>query len=549
MNCWKLVGYIIGETKPPAIIEAFYAQWDSENSLVVSWLINTMQFHISKQYLLLDTAEKIWTSAKRSYSSKGNDAQIYEIKTKIHGLKQEELTVNEYYSELSALWKELDYYQDVQVKYSEDILGNSPFSSVEDAFSIVLQEESRCGVMLYQAPIEKFGLTVSLEQAKNSPSDKNHLKCDYCGMAFKAHLPTWMIDSCANRHMTGSSKNLSNYSPCSRGENVRIANGSSSLISRIDSLLCTPDITLSSVLHVLEFLDLHTGKKIGSGRLHDGLYVIDSARDSGQVFFGVNKGVYQEIIQWHRRETDVQGETHVLKGIAESLERLDQPGLKTYSRKNQDDKPEDPTCNLWNLLNLLPLVNYLADCSLEIFDDPSAVALLEVIACLVMLTVFILAGLGELDCEEVCVTNLDGKDGTCEGGIGYKAILLEVGLLYAQREPSFMRPISRGIQRCLVRWLVQQRMELNFHNLIRFLWHRIIRGRSYRHLMLQIGYNLHGLMLPNYAKGNLGIVKFDKGQRYLISSYLVQCKSSAAALTVVFNFSNAGCSVFGAKFS
>ncbi|GAY55191.1 hypothetical protein CUMW_162490 [Citrus unshiu] len=49
-------------------------------------------------------------------------------------------------------------------------------------------------------------------------------------------------------------------------------------------------------------------------------------------------------------------------------------------------------------------VNYLADCSLEIFDDPAAVA------------------------------------------------LLEVGLLYAQRDPSFMRPISRGIQRCLVRW-------------------------------------------------------------------------------------------------
>ncbi|EXC21597.1 hypothetical protein L484_001457 [Morus notabilis] len=49
-------------------------------------------------------------------------------------------------------------------------------------------------------------------------------------------------------------------------------------------------------------------------------------------------------------------------------------------------------------------LNYLADWSLEIFDDPSAVA------------------------------------------------LLEVGLLYAQRDPSFIRPISRGIERCLVRW-------------------------------------------------------------------------------------------------
>ncbi|KAG7012018.1 hypothetical protein SDJN02_26926, partial [Cucurbita argyrosperma subsp. argyrosperma] len=85
-------------------------------------------------------------------------------------------------------------------------------------------------------------------------------------------------------------------------------------------------------------------------------------------------------------------------------------------------------------------VNYLADCSLEIFDDPSAVA------------------------------------------------LAEVGLLYAQRDPSFMRPISRGIQRCLVRWLVQQQFQLSSRCRLQYLWQRIIRGRSYRHLMLEVGY-------------------------------------------------------------
>ncbi|EOX93337.1 Embryo defective 1381 isoform 2 [Theobroma cacao] len=86
-------------------------------------------------------------------------------------------------------------------------------------------------------------------------------------------------------------------------------------------------------------------------------------------------------------------------------------------------------------------INYLADCSLEILDDPAAVA------------------------------------------------LVEVGLLYAQRDPSFIRPISKGIQRCLVRWLVQERMQLSYRNLLQYLWQRVIRGRSYRHLMLQEGYN------------------------------------------------------------
>ncbi|XP_058080798.1 uncharacterized protein LOC131228968 isoform X2 [Magnolia sinica] len=85
-------------------------------------------------------------------------------------------------------------------------------------------------------------------------------------------------------------------------------------------------------------------------------------------------------------------------------------------------------------------VNYLADSSLEILDDPSTAA------------------------------------------------MLEVGLLYAQRDPSFIRPITRGIERCLVRWLVQQRLQLSFQESLQFLLQRIIRGRSYRHLMKEAGY-------------------------------------------------------------
>ncbi|KAK9133203.1 hypothetical protein Scep_012731 [Stephania cephalantha] len=66
--------------------------------------------------------------------------------------------------------------------------------------------------------------------------------------------------------------------------------------------------------------------------------------------------------------------------------------------------------------------------------------------------------------------------------------MLEVGLLYTQRDPSYIRPISRGIQRCLVRWLVQEKMRMSFLQSIQYTWHRLIRGRSYRHLMKEAGY-------------------------------------------------------------
>ncbi|KAL6578163.1 hypothetical protein OROMI_010491 [Orobanche minor] len=90
-----------------------------------------------------------------------------------------------------------------------------------------------------------------------------------------------------------------------------------------------------------------------------------------------------------------------------------------------------------SLVNAGFAINYFADWSLEFLDDPSAVA------------------------------------------------MLEVGLLYTQRDPSFIRPVTRGIQRCLVRWLVQERISLGYRNSIQYHWQRVIRGRSYRHLLQQ----------------------------------------------------------------
>ncbi|XVF81566.1 hypothetical protein PTKIN_Ptkin15bG0164700 [Pterospermum kingtungense] len=113
---------------------------------------------------------------------------------------------------------------------------------------------------------------------------------------------------------------------------------------------------------------------------------------------------------------------------------------------------DNPTaCMEWAKIQLMDFVqslantefgvNYLADYSLEIFEDPAAVA------------------------------------------------LVEVGLLYSQRDPSIIRPISKGIQRCLARWLIRERMQLSYQSMLQYLWQRIIRGRSYRHLMLQVGYD------------------------------------------------------------
>ena len=159
--------YITSVKVKPVATDPLFHQWDSENSLIIAWLINSMQPHISRTYLLLDTAAKIWNAVTLTYSRVGNDAQIYEIRNKVHGLKQGEMTISQYFSELNGLWQELDYYQDFQADCTGDavkfqkllakervydflaglnnefdqirvhVLGKTPFPSLEEAYSYV----------------------------------------------------------------------------------------------------------------------------------------------------------------------------------------------------------------------------------------------------------------------------------------------------------------------------------------------------------------------------------------------------------------------------
>ncbi len=76
----------------------------------MSWLIDSIQPQIAHGYLLLNSATGIWNVVSQAYSQVGNDAQVYEQRNKVHGTKQGDMTITQYFAELSGLWQELDYY-------------------------------------------------------------------------------------------------------------------------------------------------------------------------------------------------------------------------------------------------------------------------------------------------------------------------------------------------------------------------------------------------------------------------------------------------------
>ncbi|KAJ7951046.1 Retrovirus-related Pol polyprotein from transposon TNT 1-94 [Quillaja saponaria] len=229
-----LYGYVIGSKRKPADGDPLLESWISENSLVMSWLINSMQPQISRGYLLLDSADKMWTALCQTYSQVGNDIQVFELRKKLHETKQGELTIAQYFAELSGLWQELDYYQEYQPVHPADaasykkvvdkervydflaglnleydqirvqVLGRDPFPNLRQTYAYVQQEESRRIAMLHVVTRERSAMvatpipkeskgvhTRGIEIARGS--DKDDLQCDYCGKTRHTRDTCWKL--------------------------------------------------------------------------------------------------------------------------------------------------------------------------------------------------------------------------------------------------------------------------------------------------------------------------------------------------------------------
>ncbi|KAG6679563.1 hypothetical protein I3842_14G138300 [Carya illinoinensis] len=94
------IGHLTGEILKPAARDPNKKRWQSENSLVIAWLINSMEPAIGKPHLFLPTAQDVWEAVRDLYSNLENSSQIFELKTQLWKSKQNDREVTTYYNEL-----------------------------------------------------------------------------------------------------------------------------------------------------------------------------------------------------------------------------------------------------------------------------------------------------------------------------------------------------------------------------------------------------------------------------------------------------------------
>ena len=164
------VGFVDGMISRPNTNDLIFGAWNRCNSMISSWIINSVNRDIADSLLYLDSSCDIWKDLNNRFSQ-GNGPRIFQIKKQFSTLNQGSLDVNSYFTKLKILWDELKEFQPVPLchcgglriwtdyqhreyvlqflmglndSYAQirgQILMMDPFTSINKVFSLVLQEE------------------------------------------------------------------------------------------------------------------------------------------------------------------------------------------------------------------------------------------------------------------------------------------------------------------------------------------------------------------------------------------------------------------------
>ncbi|KAM0071314.1 putative retrotransposon gag domain, retrotransposon Copia-like protein [Helianthus debilis subsp. tardiflorus] len=208
-------GFIDGKCVKPKDDQVLANQWDRCNSVVITWLLNSISEELFLGQMFSKLASEVWTDLKESFD-KVDGSIVYDLDKRINGISQNGSTVAEYYNRLTTMWKQFDAMvhlpscsfqaakdyndfstliklmqflmglDDVYQPVRTNLLTREPFPSVKVAFYTVSREESQRlssnGSKGQNVSfVTKSGQSFD-SRRKNARGPNPNLKCSHCNM-------------------------------------------------------------------------------------------------------------------------------------------------------------------------------------------------------------------------------------------------------------------------------------------------------------------------------------------------------------------------------
>ncbi|XP_078171460.1 uncharacterized protein LOC144565545 [Carex rostrata] len=108
------LGFIDGTVSQPKLEEPEADLWEICNSMLVSWMFNSIDSALQPSVAYFETAKELWDDLREHFSV-GNAPRIYQLKADIAAAKQQGQSIVAYYTRLKSMWDELSSYSRVPV--------------------------------------------------------------------------------------------------------------------------------------------------------------------------------------------------------------------------------------------------------------------------------------------------------------------------------------------------------------------------------------------------------------------------------------------------
>ncbi|KAJ4755428.1 Retroelement pol polyprotein-like [Rhynchospora pubera] len=108
------LGFIDGTLSEPESTNPEACMWESCNSMLVSWLFNSIDPALQPSIAYMETVKELWDDLRERFSVK-NAPRIHQLKADIAAAKQQGQSVVAYYTRLKGMWDELSNYSRVPV--------------------------------------------------------------------------------------------------------------------------------------------------------------------------------------------------------------------------------------------------------------------------------------------------------------------------------------------------------------------------------------------------------------------------------------------------
>ncbi|KAL2923749.1 Retrovirus-related Pol polyprotein from transposon RE2, partial [Bienertia sinuspersici] len=222
----RKLGFVTGGVKKDETDPVKKECWETCNNMVISWILHSVTDSIKKSIMFMTSAKQMWDHLEKRFSIT-DGAKKYSLNKQIYDTRQQGRLVSEYYTDMKALWEELEslnmlpalsetnqeittYVNAIQKQQEEQKLfqflsgldeGNgaqrsqillmNPLPSVDETCNMIQQEESQREIFKHETREETGVLAMY--------GKRSEVTCSNCGKNGHLFDKCWACKVCGKR--------------------------------------------------------------------------------------------------------------------------------------------------------------------------------------------------------------------------------------------------------------------------------------------------------------------------------------------------------------